>query len=118
MTAASGLLTYRLCARGWLLRSMGRRDCRGVEIIEVSERISLRPAEPCESRANGYSRGSEGCLLLGDSLPCCVRDSFFIAERISWKMFCDRFRFENCERAKESAARQAGAVSSPCAKYV
>lgn len=45
---------------------MGRRDCLGAETMGVFVRISLRPAEPRESRAMGWSRGFKGFLLPAD----------------------------------------------------
>ena len=44
----------------------------------VLERISSRPAEPRESRARGYSRGSDGFLSLTDFFACLFRVSFFM----------------------------------------
>ena len=58
-------VTQRPCARFWLLRSTGRLDWRGAETIGVLVRISSRAGEPRESRANGYSRGSNGFFLPG-----------------------------------------------------
>ena len=57
---------------------MGRLDWRGEETIGVLARISARLAEPRESRANGYSRGSDGFLLFVDFFVCVLRISFFI----------------------------------------
>ena len=48
--------------RGWLWRSARRADWRGAGMCDVSRRISAREAEPRESRAAGFSRGSSGCL--------------------------------------------------------
>jgi len=45
-------------------RSTRRMDWRGAETRGVSRRISARCADPRESRANGYSRESNGRLSL------------------------------------------------------
>ncbi len=91
---------------------MGRRDWRGAETIGVLARISSRPAEPRESRAKGYSRGSNGCLLLADSLFCCVRDSFFMVRGFFWESILRACPFRKGVAGEENFDTRAGCLLS------
>ncbi len=55
-----------LWLRGWLPRSGARLEVRGAERRGSSRRISVRLALPLESRAAGFSRGSDGRFFATD----------------------------------------------------
>ena len=62
-----------------LLFSEGRWDWRGAGTLGVWARTSSRPALPRESRALGYSRGSDGCFWFAVTFDGWLGFGFFMA---------------------------------------
>lgn len=88
---------------------------RGAATLVVCARISVRPAEPRESRASGLSRKSKGCLWFAGALSGLVDDAFFIGpywRRENWILgsfrgvqTVHRRRVWDSNRVKTSASR-------------